>query len=518
LGDAGLSTVVATEAAAARIGAFKGRIVALDARRDGIELESTANPGAVVGLDDLAYAVYTSGSTGEPKGILITHRALTNHTLAAVERYRYSAADRRLQFVSIGSDVLVADVFPILSVGAALVLRPGSGGLPMGDFLRFLEERKITIASLPSTYWHEWVGAMSGAAPPGPFPSSVRLVISAMDSARPDLFSEWRKRVNQLIRWFNAYGPSETTCTAASYEADLSSDEVMSSIPIGRPLPNVRIYILDALARPVPVGVAGEIHIGGRGVARGYLNRPQLTAEKFIPDPFSDHPGDRLYKTGDLGRYRPDGNIEFIGRFDDQVKIRGFRVELGEVEAALRRLPEVREACVVARGDFDARRLIAYAVPAAGATPTSSDLRAQLRQRLPDHMLPTVIVFMPAIPITLNGKVDQAALPDPDLRAEEATRPQAHASKPLEYALTAIWEELLQTRVGVRDNFFDLGGDSLRGVQLLDKVLADFGVTIPVEALFDDAATVATMATRIEQERALAATRPDPPTIARRPA
>jgi amino acid adenylation domain-containing protein len=498
--DAGLSTVISMEASAPRIEAFAGSTVLLDAHWERIASESTANPTARVGLGDLAYAVYTSGSTGQPKGILITHRGLTNHTLALVEKYGYSAADRRSQFVSIGSDVLVADVFPLLTVGGTVVLRPGSSALSIADFLRFLEEQKVTVASLPSAYWHEWVASMSDATVP--FPSSLRLVISGMDSVRPDLFAVWRRKVGQRVRWFNAYGPSETTCTAANYEADLASDETMSNIPIGRPLANVRIYILDAHARPVPVGVPGEIHIGGHGVARGYLNRPGLTAEKFIRDPFSDRPEERLYRTGDVGRYRPDGNIEFLGRIDDQIKIRGFRVEPGEVEAALRRLPGIREACVVVRGEGpDARQLIAYVVAAAGTQPASSDLRALLRRILPEYMVPAAIVRLEAVPVTATGKIDQAALPKPVLGAEPEKPRYELPRNPLERELTALWERLLQTRVGVLDNFFDLGGDSLRAVQLLDRVLADFGVHIPLEALFDDATTVAAMASRVEAER-----------------
>jgi len=289
--------------------------------------------------------------------------------LMIVEKYSLSAADRRLQFVSIASDVLIADVFPALVAGAAVVLWPGASILSVADFLAFLEDRKITIAALPSAYWHEWVSAMNADALP--FPSALRIVISGMDSVRPDLFAIWKQKASKRIRWFNVYGPSETTCSATSYEADPDGDETLSSIPIGRPLANVRIHILDAHARLVPIGVPGEICIGGRGVARGYLNRPELTAEKFVRDPFGDDSKARLYRTGDVGRYLPDGNIEFLGRADDQVKIRGFRVEPGEVEAALRRLPNVREAAVVVHGEGpDARQLIAYVVAAQGKPST----------------------------------------------------------------------------------------------------------------------------------------------------
>ncbi len=343
-------------------------MIPIDRDRQEIARESTANPGVGVGPEDLAYVIYTSGSTGQPKGILIPHRGLTNHTLALVEYYKISPADRRLQFVSISSDALIADVFPPLVSGATIVLRPDSELLSIADFLRFLEDRRITITGIPSAYWHEWVSSMASGES-APIPSSLRVVISGMDSVRPDLFAAWRPHARGRVRWFNSYGPSENTCTAAIYEADLSSDAMLDTIPIGRPIANVRVYILDANGDPVPIGVPGEIYIGGRSVALGYLNRPDLTAERFVRDPFSGNPDDRLYRTGDLARYLPDGNIAFLGRTDNQIKIRGYRVEPAEVEAAVRRLAAVREATVVARGSAsDARKLVAYVV-ASGAPP-----------------------------------------------------------------------------------------------------------------------------------------------------
>jgi amino acid adenylation domain-containing protein len=499
--DAGLSVVLTMQALAPRISAFSGRMILVDQDCEPTELEDTVNPITVVGLEDLAYAVYTSGSTGEPKGILVSHGALTNHTLALVERYDISAADRRLQFVSIGSDVLVADVFPVLVMGGTVVLRPDAEILSVAEFLQFLEDRKITIAGIPSAYWHEWVATMADDAMP--LPSSLRLVISGMDRARPDLLAVWKQKANKRVRWFNAYGPSETTCTAASYEADLQRDETFSNVPIGRPLANIRIYILDTQLRPVPIGVRGEICIGGRGVARGYLNQPRLTSEKFVRNPFGDDPRDRLYRTGDVGRYLSDGNIEFLGRADDQIKIRGFRVEPGEVETALRRLPDVREATVVVHGDTsDERQLIAYVVLTAAKQATIPDLRAPLRRTLPEYMLPAAIVLLAAMPLTPNGKIDHKALPKPSLAAEQRRGRYVAPRDPLEYALTAIWETLLGIRVGVLDNFFDLGGHSLLAVQMMDAVSRVCGCNVPVTALFTES-TVERLAKALKGSSAL---------------
>ena len=485
MNNAGLSMVLTTKVSAPRILGFNGRVILVDEYGERLVTEKTVNPIANVGLDHLAYAVYTSGSTGQPKGILIPHSALLNHTLMLVEKYNFSASDRRLQFVSIASDVLIADVFPTLISGATVVLWPYASILSVADFLGFLEDRKVTIAALPSAYWHEWASAMTADALP--FPSALRVVISGMDSVRPDLFAIWKQKASKRVRWFNVYGPSETTCSATSYEADLDGDETLSSVPIGRPLANIRIYILDAQTRLAPIGAPGEICIGGRGVARGYLNLPELTAEKFVRDPFDDDAGGRLYRTGDVGRYLQDGNIEFLGRIDDQIKIRGFRVEPGEVEAALRSLPEVRDAAVIVQGETsDTRKLIAYVVAVPGTQPAPRDLLVLLRQHLPEYMLPAAIILLAAIPMTPNGKIDQGVLPRPNFTSEQGAHSYVQPRDPMEYTLTAIWEELLGIRVGVLDDFFDIGGHSLLAVQMLDEVSRACGRSLPVTALFTE--------------------------------
>lgn len=501
--DATLAAVVTTAALAPRLGHFHGAIVVLDRLRDEPAPANGEPPRSRVGAEDAAYAVYTSGSTGRPKGIVVSHRALTNHTLALIERYAITAADRRLQFVSLGSDVLIAEVFPALVAGGTVVLRPDEGLLSVAAFLQFLDERRITLAGIPSAYWHEWVAAMDRAE--HRFPAALRIVVSGMDAARPDLLAEWRRHAPAGVRWFNAYGPSETTCTATIYEADAAAPAPTASVPIGRPLANVRVHVLDALMRPVPAGVPGELYIGGRGVANGYLGQAQLTAARFVADPFASDAGDRLYRTGDAGRYLEDGNVEYLGRADEQVKIRGYRVEPREVEVALLRLPDVRDAAVVARTEAtESARLIAYVVAASSALPPASQLRAQLRASLPDYMLPNEFVAVARIARTPEGKLDRQALPAPTPRAADARPSFVGAGDPLEYTLVDIWQTLLKTRVDIRDDFFDLGGDSLLAVQMMEAVGRRVGCDVPLTTLFTEA-TVARLANALRAKAALPA-------------
>jgi len=383
------------------------------------------------------------------------------------------------------------------------VLRPDEGLPTITAFLRFLDEQRITMAGLPSGYWHEWVDAMMHGEMR--FPRALRIVTSGMDAARPDLLREWRSRAPRHVRWFNAYGPSETTGTATRYEAGTLPHEFGGSIPIGRPIANVRVHIVDPLMRPVPAGVPGEIVIGGRGVADGYLNQPALTAERFVPDPFAASASDRVYRSGDVGRYLPDGTIEFLGRADEQVKIRGFRVEPREVEASLLRLPGVRDAAVVAAGTgLERRRLVAYVVADWTRTHGAAELRGHLRAWLPDYMLPAQFVVLAAIPRTAEGKLDRSALPEAAPRKPAARQTSMGAGDPLEYMLVDLWERLLKTRVGLRDSFFDLGGDSLVAVQMMESVARIVGFEVPLTTLFAEA-TVARLAIALKASAASAA-------------
>src|SRR5581483_224947 len=289
----------------------------------------------------------------------------------------------------------------------------------------------------------------------------------------------------QLI---NGYGPTETTTFACCWP--VTPDGLTgASVPIGRPIANTRVYVLDRQRQPVPIGVPGELYIGGDGVARGYLNRPELTTERFVPDPFGADPGARLYKTGDLVRYRPDGTLEFLGRLDDQVKIRGFRIELGEVEAALRRHPRVGDAVVVARGDTAGdRRLVAYVVPDGAAHLPPSTLQSFLRQKLPDYMVPSLFVTMDRLPLNPNGKVDRRALPAPGAERPALEQTYVPPRSPCERRLVAIWERLLGVRpIGVTDDFFALGGHSLLAARLFAEIASEFGTHLPLASIFPDA-------------------------------
>jgi amino acid adenylation domain-containing protein len=507
--DAAPAVIVTTSALAPRLATHACAHLLVDSDDDGATAHAHAVPRDVnVAPDDPAYAVFTSGSTGKPKGIVVSHRSLANHTLDLANHYDLSPADRRLQFVSLGSDVLIADVFPVLIRGGSVVLRPDEGLPTVAAFLRFLDEHRITLAALPSGYWHEWVGAMARGE--AHFPAALRFTTSGMDAARPDLLAIWRENAPPHVRWFNAYGPSEATCTTTRYEAGPAAREITASVPIGRPISNMRVYIVDTSMRPVPVGVPGELLIGGVGVAQGYLNQPGLTAERFIADPFDAQRNGRLYRTGDMARFLPDGNVEFLGRGDEQIKIRGYRVEPREVEAALEQLPGVRDVAVVALGDPpDHRRLVAYVVAGwTGKPPPAAELRAQLRTSLPDYMLPADFVPMSAIPRTPEGKLDRRALPAPAARARPPGRALVGAGDPLEYVLVELWQDLLKTLVGVRDDFFDLGGDSLLAVQMMDEVGRIVGCEVPLTTLFAEA-TISRLAVALKAKAA-----PDGPPIA----
>ncbi len=491
LADAGPALVITRENLLNFISTSTVKTLCLDRDQGKIGAEATTNPVSTVNLTHLAYTVYTSGSTGQPKGILITHRGLVNFSLAVIEKYGISAADRRLQFVSMSADVLIGDLFPYLIAGGTVVLRPDGDILTIREFLGFLEAQHITVVGLPSSYWHEWVTQME--QDDWLIPGSLRLVIVGMEKVKADRLAIWKDKAKDRLRWCNAYGPSETTGTATIYEADMSSETPLTSIPIGRPLANVQVYVLDPRLNPQPIGVPGEIYIGGHGVGRGYLNRPELTAEKFIRNPFNDNGNDYLYKTGDLGRFLDDGNLEFLGRGDHQIKIRGYRIEAEEIEQALQQHPEVQHAVVIAREDRPGdQRLVAYVViktefrrlntesdtdiltvgsHAQDIHRTSDKLLNYLKQKLPVYMVPAALLVLDSLPLTPNGKVDRQALPIPLPPTIHPGDTDNLPKTPLEKAVAAIWCEVLNLEtIGIHDLFFDVGGHSLLAIQLLNKI------------------------------------------------
>jgi len=476
------------------------QVVRLDADWEIIAQSSQENPVNATTPENLAYIIYTSGSTGKPKGVMITHQGLVNHSQAIADQYNLIPNDRVLQFSSMSFDIITEELYPSWISGAAVVLRPEEIASSTTNFWQFVQQEQVTILDLPTAFWHELVKGLSLVKEP--LPTSVRLVVVGGEKASRATYSTWLQLVGKYPRWLNTYGPTETTVTTTVYDpARHPEADIRAEIPIGRPISNAKVYILDRLLQPVPIGVPGELYIGGAGLGRGYLNRLDLTNSKFIPDPFSDNPEARLYKTGDTVRYLPDGNIEFVGRIDFQVKIRGFRIELGEIEALLEQHPAVQQAVVIAREDSGAeKRLVAYVILTHEGQVTSPGLRSFVTERLPDYMVPRAFVILEELPMTPNGKVDRRALPVPDVTAIDSQRTIIKPRNLLEFQLVQIWEDILGIApIGITDNFFELGGHSLLVMRLIAQINEKFGKNMPIATLFD-APTLEQLANLLNQE------------------
>jgi len=479
--DAGLTVILTQQHLMAQFAAPGVTLVDLDA--DPYAGHGEGRPGVAVGPENAAYVIYTSGSTGRPRGVVATHGGLANHALAAADLFGLAAGDRVLQFASLSFDIAVEEVFPAWSRGAAVVLRGGDETLEPARFHAEVESKGVTVLDLPTAYWHAWVNDL--AARGGSLPGSLRLVVVGGEKASASALGRWRSVGGDRVRWLNTYGPTEATVIATAYEP-AGADDSGGEVPIGRPIRNARVYVLDDRRRPAPLGVPGELFLGGRGVARGYLGRPGATAERFLPDPFDPVAGSRMFRTGDRVRWRADGELEFLGRTDDQVKVRGYRVEPGEVEAAILAHPGVRSAAVVAAPDASgALALIAYAVAEPGAAVTPEALARSLRAILPGPMAPSRIALLNALPMTPSGKVDRRSLLDltgPDSGLVSTT---LAPRDDLEASLAAVWEDVLGVRpVGVTDDFFELGGHSLLAIRLLARVEEVFGRRLALAALF----------------------------------
>ncbi|HSU17580.1 non-ribosomal peptide synthase/polyketide synthase [Longimicrobium sp.] len=467
--DAGLRALVTRGALADSIHA--DAIVRVDADAERITAESSDAPRSAISPTNLAYLIYTSGSTGRPKGVAVEHGPAAAHLSAMAGELGIGAEDRVLQFASAGFDVSLEQVFfPLLS-GATLVLRGPELWSP-AEFAERARSLGITVANLPPAYWQE----LAPAAQAEGGLANIRLLLVGGDALPADAAD-----AGAGTRLLNCYGPTETVITATAFDAR-AGDISTPVAPIGRPLPGRSAYVLDAFGAPVPTGVAGELYLGGALVARGYLGRPSLTAERFVPDPFSGIPGARLYRTGDRARWSARGDLEFLGRTDFQVKIRGFRIELGEIEARLREHPDVREAVVLAREDSPGdRRLVAYW---AGDSLDAETLRSHLAARLPGYMVPAAYVRMDAFPVTANGKLDRRALPAPEGDAYATHAYEAPVGE-VETAVAAIWAEVLGVeRVGRRDSFFGLGGHSLRAVQVVSRIREALGAEVALGEVF----------------------------------
>jgi amino acid adenylation domain-containing protein len=441
----------------------------LDSEEPAIARQPDANPSPAAGLHNLAYIVYTSGSTGQPKGVPIEHRGLVNTITEHVRTFDLGPGERLLQFLSLHFDAAQAEIFRALAAGATLCQAPAALRLPGRALAEFLRTQAITFAA--------FIPSVLGALPADTELPTLRKLVLGGEKCPPEVATRW----GPGRRLFGTYGPTETSICAA-----IATDWDPQRPPLGRPIANTRLYVLDDHLQPVPVGVVGELYIAGVGVARGYLNQPELTAERFLADPFDAGSESRLYRTGDLVRWRADGQLEFVGRADGQVKVRGYRIEVGEVEAVLDRHPAVRQVVVEAwPDDAGSRRLVAYVVPHQLPGPPAAELRQFLKEKLPDYMIPSAWVVLPEWPRLISGKVDRKALPAPKADRTHALGPQDLPRDQLEYQLVQIWEEVLGTQpVGVRDNFFDLGGHSLLAVRLIGRMEEHFGQKLPLATLF----------------------------------
>jgi amino acid adenylation domain-containing protein len=444
-----------------------------------IEDSSGSESAASVRVEphDPAYVIYTSGSTGQPKGVTISHGAIARHVLGMIRFYEITPQDRHLHFSAFTFDASFEQFLPPLAAGASVAVRD-ERMWDVNEFIRNARALGLTMADLPMGYWRQLAETPAGES----IPEKLRIMVVGGEAMSVEGVRKWQRGAFAKCRLVNAYGPTEGTVTATAFDAGRfqQSEHAALSVPIGRPLPGRFAYILNDSLQPVPVRVAGQLFIGGPLLAEGYLNRAEMTSERFIKNPFAEG---RMYRTGDLARYLEDGSIEFLGRTDDQVKIRGFRVELGEIETALHEHPSVREAVVVARDDSKgSKRLVGY-VTLRGEAISDRELRAWLRGRLPEYMVPSAIVVLPKFPLLNSGKVNRKALPEPQ---EEATpREAAIPTSPLELQLQIIFQRVLR-RVGVAvdESFFDLGGDSLQALDLIMQIEKATCRRLPMETLF----------------------------------
>ncbi|HEX6467754.1 MAG TPA: amino acid adenylation domain-containing protein [Streptosporangiaceae bacterium] len=462
--DTGMPVIAADTAGAAGLPATAARVLRVEDEWPDVAALPAGDPGFPVEVANVAYVIYTSGSTGRPKGVVVEHRQVVNHAFGMIEHWPIGPDDRVLQFASLNFDVSVMDMFVALLSGARAVLASTETLHSPPRLAALMRDRKVTFASLPPAV----ASLLSGRD----FPD-LKVLMPAGEALSPELARAWLRPGLRLV---NGYGPTEDTVIATFAELD----GTVLPPPIGRPVANQQAYVLDRCLNPVPVGVVGELHMGGAGVTRGYLNAPELTARRFIPDPF--RPGGRLYKTGDLVKRLPDGNIVYLGRADGQVKIRGLRVELGEIETTLAGHPAVAQAVVVLRDDRSGDKQLVGYVRFAGTGADVAELRQHLAQRLPGYMVPACLIVLDAFPLNTSGKIDKAALPAPG--SGSADKPDGAYAGPrtlTETVLTDMYARLLgHERVGIDDGFFDLGGNSLQAMQLITQIDEELGADIDV--------------------------------------
>ncbi len=483
LSDAQVSVLLTQEHLVESLPQHQVRVVHLDTDWYLICESSQKSPITKVGSDNLAYVIYTSGSTGQPKGVMLSHSNLCNHMFWMQATFPLTEKDKVLQKTPFGFDASVWEFYaPLLTGGQLLIAEPG-GHTDSAYLLRLIAQQQVTTVQLVPSLLQMLLeqGGIETC-------HSLKQVFCGGEVLPMTLLEGLLSKLN--VNFYNLYGPTEACIDATTWNCHQKM--YGQSVPIGRPIANTQIYILDQYLQPVPIGVPGELHIGGAGLARGYLNRIELTAEKFIPNPFDTETdtahfphSSKLYKTGDLARYLPDGNIEYLGRIDNQVKIRGFRIELGEIEAVLRQHEDVQASCVIVREDTPGdQRLVAYIVPQPQVIPTLSILRSFLKEKLPNHMVPSAIIILESLPLTVNGKIDLRALPTPESRTREVSLVAPRTS--VEARLAQIWAQVLKVElVGINDNFFEIGGHSLLATQVMSRLQEAFGTSLPLRCLFE---------------------------------
>ncbi|HEX8178801.1 MAG TPA: amino acid adenylation domain-containing protein [Pyrinomonadaceae bacterium] len=504
LADAAAPVLLTEQQLLTRLPELSARVVCLDTEWPEIAQSGAHAPGRTATPDNLAYAIYTSGSTGQPKGVLVSHRAIANRLLWMQSAYPLTPADRVLQKTAFSFDASIWELFVPLLCGARVVLARPGGHQDSAYLVQTVAQEQITTLQLVPTMLQVVLTERGLSAW-----RSLRRMWCGGEAVSLELQRRFFAKF-AATELHNLYGPTEAAIDATHWLCERDTER--THVPIGHPLPNMQVYVLDEYGQPVPLGVAGELHLGGVNLARGYLNRPDLTAEKFIPHPFSRTPGARLYRTGDLGRRLPDGTLEYLGRIDQQIKLRGFRIELGEIETALSAQASVREAAVVARAD-DAghKRLVAYVVLTDAQTFDLDALRAELATRLPDYMIPSDFVVLDRMPLAPNGKLDRKALPAPEQAGRKSGADFAAPRNAVEELLAVLWAEVLQTDgVSIDDNFFEAGGHSLLATQLMARVRDSFQIELPLRTLFE-APTVRGLAAAVERELRVGAGRQAPP-------
>jgi len=497
LGDMRATQLVTSTHCLNRLPEYSGEIICYDRDRHLFDSEVDNNPELATTAADLSYMYYTSGSTGTPKGVLTSHWGLARYCEFLADTYNLNGADSVLQVASFSFDASVRDMIAPLTVGARVVLIDQQGAKDPTVLISKIKQHGITcLLSMVPPMLNELAETM--LADDKGRHDSLRLILVGGEALHGSLCRKVHDAFGDKTLLVNQYGPTECTMTS-SYHPISPADRQCPTPPIGRPIPHTQFYVLDDDLNPLPVGIEGELYIGGEGLTLGYLNRPDLTAEKFIPYPYSNKPGERLYRTGDIVRYCSDGTFAFVGRRDGQVKIRSIRIELGEIESVLSRHPKVRQAVILAPEDGSgAKQLVAYVVAQEQAAPTVSELRDFLKEQLPEHMVPACFMFLPALPRSPNGKLDRKTLPAPDFKRPDMDSTLAAPRTAVEKKLAGLCVEILKIdKVGIHDNLFDLGLHSLSATQLVSRIRTKLGRSLPLRHIFE-APTIAGLAQLIE--------------------